>query len=124
MSAVSKVAAKHTDLVLGLGATGLSIARYLRRNGVNAVFHDSRAQPPGIGELSDVWPGADVTLGDTALPNDIDRIVVSPGVVDDQDVPGAGGADLRNHGVVPQMRHGAYDDLDPVGLEELSKRLP
>ena len=36
------------DLVVGLGATGLSIARYLKRNDANAIFFDSRKEPPGL----------------------------------------------------------------------------
>ena len=32
------------DLVVGLGATGLSIARYLKRSDSNAIFFDSRKE--------------------------------------------------------------------------------
>ena len=48
------------DLVVGLGATGLSIARYLRRNDINAMFFDSRENPPGMDELDEIWPDAEV----------------------------------------------------------------
>ena len=70
------------DLVVGLGATGLSIARYLKRNDANAMFFDSREAPPGLDELDDVWPDAEVRLGDDALPKNIARIVASPGIPD------------------------------------------
>jgi len=94
MSAVKKkkrsyrkpAAAKVENLVLGLGVTGLSVARYLKRNGVNARFFDSRSEPPGLDELNDLAPDADVVLGDStvaALEN-IKRIVVSPGVADSE----------------------------------------
>lgn len=94
MSAVKKkkrsyrkpAAAKVENLVLGLGVTGLSVARYLKRNGVNARFFDSRSEPPGLDELNDLAPDADVVLGDStdaALVN-IKRIVVSPGVADSE----------------------------------------
>jgi len=94
MSAVKKkkrsyrkpTAAKVENLVLGLGVTGLSVARYLKRNGVNARFFDSRSEPPGLDELNDLAPDADVVLGDStdaALEN-INRIVVSPGVADSE----------------------------------------
>jgi len=80
MSTVTKSASKGRDLVLGLGATGLSIARYLRRSEHDAVFFDSRDEPPGIAELNDLWPDAKVVLGDTTMPRKIDRIIVSPGI--------------------------------------------
>ncbi|MDJ0795049.1 MAG: UDP-N-acetylmuramoyl-L-alanine--D-glutamate ligase [Woeseiaceae bacterium] len=72
----------NKDLVVGLGATGLSIARYLKRNDVNAMFFDSREEPPGLDKLDDVWPDAEVQLGDDRLPKDIGRIVASPGIPD------------------------------------------
>ena len=70
------------DLVVGLGATGLSIARYLRRVDIDAMFFDSREKPPGIKELGKVWPGAKVLLGDAKLPGSIARIIASPGISD------------------------------------------
>ncbi|MDJ0748550.1 MAG: UDP-N-acetylmuramoyl-L-alanine--D-glutamate ligase [Woeseiaceae bacterium] len=80
MSRATKTANK--DLVVGLGTTGLSIARYLKRNDGNAIFFDSREEPPGLDTLNDVWPDADVLLGDVDLPEGIDRIVASPGIPD------------------------------------------
>ncbi len=72
----------HKDLVAGLGATGLSIARYLKRHDRDALFYDSRERPPGIDELDTVWPGADVLLGDAQLPGGIERVIASPGIPD------------------------------------------
>ncbi len=70
------------DLVVGLGATGLSIARYLKRSDHDALFFDTRDEPPGIRELDELWPGAEVLLGDANLPGGIDRIIASPGIPD------------------------------------------
>jgi len=75
-------ATAHKDLVVGLGATGLSIARYLKRSDIDAMFFDSREQPPGIEELDKVWPDAEVLLGDVKLPGGIERIIASPGISD------------------------------------------
>jgi len=83
MSAKRKTAPAGKDLVLGLGATGLSIARYLQRNNHDAVFLDSRDEPPGIDVLNEIWPDADVVLGDMKLPTKVDRIIVSPRIADD-----------------------------------------
>jgi len=70
------------DLVVGLGATGLSIARYLLRSGIDAVFFDTREQPPGIEALGEVWPDAKVLLGDAKLPAGVRRLIASPGIPD------------------------------------------
>jgi UDP-N-acetylmuramoylalanine--D-glutamate ligase len=82
MSAVKKSKAADKDLVVGLGATGLSIARYLRRAGLEAMFVDSRDEPPGLEELDEVWPDAHVELGKLKLPENTGRIIVSPGITD------------------------------------------
>jgi UDP-N-acetylmuramoylalanine--D-glutamate ligase len=80
MSRSKTVAAK--DLVVGLGATGLSIARYLQRNDVNAIYFDSREEPPGLEELREICPDAKVVLGGKALPKSVERIIASPGIPD------------------------------------------
>ena len=70
------------DMVVGLGATGLSIARYLQRADISATFFDSRDEPPGIDELAEISPDAKVLLGGEKLPRGIERIIASPGVPD------------------------------------------
>lgn len=84
MSAVRKEQSAERDLVLGLGATGLSVARFLKREGCAAVFADTREDPPGREELDAIWPDAEVALGDPELPADIARIIASPGIADDE----------------------------------------
>jgi UDP-N-acetylmuramoylalanine--D-glutamate ligase len=71
-----------TDLVVGLGATGLSIARYLRRHDANAIFYDSRKEPPGLEELEELFPDAELRLGDESLPKGVARVIASPGIPD------------------------------------------
>ena len=73
---------KATQMVAGLGATGLSIARYLQRNDSNAIYFDSREQPPGLDELSEICPDAEVVLGGSRLPRSIEKIIASPGIPD------------------------------------------
>jgi UDP-N-acetylmuramoylalanine--D-glutamate ligase len=80
MSAAQQMADK--DLVVGLGATGLSIARYLKRNDGNAIFYDSREKPPGLDQLSEIFPDAELRLGNDKLPRTAKRIIASPGIPD------------------------------------------
>lgn len=71
-----------TDLVLGLGATGLSIARYLKRGEHDAMFFDTRDEPPGIDELQEIMPDVEVLRGDASLPKSVGRVIASPGIPD------------------------------------------
>jgi len=80
MSGKRKTAAK--DMVVGIGATGLSIARHLQRSNCSAVFFDSRDEPPGLEELKEIFPDAKVLLGGSKLPKSVQRIIASPGIAD------------------------------------------
>jgi len=82
MNAARKKKARKRDLVVGLGATGLSIARYLQREGRDAVFFDSREAPPALEELEVAWPDAEVLLGEVDLPDNVGRVIASPGIED------------------------------------------
>jgi len=69
-------------LIVGLGKTGLSCARYLAAQGESFVVTDSRTQPPGLDELINEYPEAPVHVGgfreqDFSRAN---RIVLSPGI--------------------------------------------
>ena len=70
-------------LVVGLGKTGLSVARYLSRQGVPVAIVDSREQPPGLARSRAGLP-ADVALFLGGFHKDAferaEQIVLSPGV--------------------------------------------
>jgi UDP-N-acetylmuramoylalanine--D-glutamate ligase len=72
------------DLVYGLGASGLSIARYLARKDKNAIYVDTRNQPPGLNALKELRPDADVRLGtpENTVLDGVGRIIASPGIPD------------------------------------------
>ncbi len=86
MSAARKKAIAPENLVVGLGATGLSIARYLERCGQTARYFDSRNEPPGLAELQSIRPDAEVLPGDARLPESVNRVIASPGVPDSQPI--------------------------------------
>jgi UDP-N-acetylmuramoylalanine--D-glutamate ligase len=70
-------------LVVGLGKTGLSVARFLSQRGVPVAIVDSRALPPGLEALRS-GPPADVALFLGGFkPEAFERaeqVIVSPGV--------------------------------------------
>lgn len=81
-------ASKRPDtLVYGLGNTGLSVARFLRKQNVEALYADSRSEPPGLAELSDIDPGATVVVGrlHAELLDGVSTIVASPGISESDD---------------------------------------
>ncbi len=69
-------------LVLGLGETGLSLARWLSAQGAHVRVADSREHPPGLDVLQRDCPQAEVFRGafDDSLLQGVDRIAISPGV--------------------------------------------
>ncbi|NJD32030.1 MAG: UDP-N-acetylmuramoyl-L-alanine--D-glutamate ligase [Gammaproteobacteria bacterium] len=69
-------------LVLGLGRTGLSSARYLDRKGLKVRVADTRSQPPGIAALREQLPQAEVRTGafETGLLDGVAQVVISPGL--------------------------------------------
>lgn len=69
-------------LVIGLGETGLSLARWLTAQGAQVCVADSRATPPGADTLYKDMPQVDAHFGpfrDESLIG-IERIAISPGV--------------------------------------------
>jgi len=70
------------DLVVGFGATGLAFARYLKRSGGEAVFFDTREEPPGRADLEALLPDAEIVTGDIKLQKRFRRLLVSPGIPD------------------------------------------
>jgi UDP-N-acetylmuramoylalanine--D-glutamate ligase len=69
-------------LVLGLGRTGLSAARYLDRKGLCVRVADTRAQAPGAAELQAQVPAAELRSGAFApdLLDGVAQVVISPGL--------------------------------------------
>ncbi|MBS0372053.1 MAG: UDP-N-acetylmuramoyl-L-alanine--D-glutamate ligase [Proteobacteria bacterium] len=69
-------------LVLGLGESGLAMARWLARVGGALRVADSRSQPPGVDRLRGEVPEAEIVTGpfELGLLDGVDRIAISPGV--------------------------------------------
>jgi UDP-N-acetylmuramoylalanine--D-glutamate ligase len=69
-------------LIVGLGVSGLSAARYLHAAGCALTVIDSRAEPPQRAALLALDPAIAVHTGpfDSALLEGIDALIVSPGV--------------------------------------------
>ena len=69
-------------LVLGLGRTGLSSARYLDRKGLEVRVADTRSEPPGIAALRAQVPAAELCTGafESGLLDGVAQVVISPGL--------------------------------------------
>jgi len=75
-------AGTRRTVIVGLGRTGLSCARYLNARGIEFAVTDSRAQPPEADALRQLAPQVEMRFGgfDTKLLDGASEIVVSPGV--------------------------------------------
>jgi len=69
-------------LIVGLGKTGLSCARFLSGQGVRVAITDTRARPPGLDQLRDEQPDIALFLGGfrREVFEAAEQLVVSPGV--------------------------------------------
>jgi UDP-N-acetylmuramoylalanine--D-glutamate ligase len=69
-------------IIVGLGTTGLSCARYLHSLGESFQVVDSRLDPPGLAELKAQFPTLQPTLGEfsAALLSQASELIVSPGI--------------------------------------------
>ena len=72
----------HTVLVLGLGESGLAMARWCARQGALVRVWDSRASPPQAQALRDSVPGTAVSSGELteAQLDGVTRVLKSPGL--------------------------------------------
>ena len=76
------IASNRLTVVVGLGATGLSVARFLSAQGEPFVVVDSREQPPALAQLYNELPDVRTELGqlDAATLCSADQLIVSPGL--------------------------------------------
>ena len=76
------IATDNKRVVIGLGMTGLSCARYLANKQLPFSVVDSREQPPGLAEFKRAYPDVLVSTGEISDQSLIGatEIIVSPGV--------------------------------------------
>ncbi len=69
-------------LVVGLGKTGQSVARYLQRRNKPFVIFDTREEVKDLAEIKAMFPGVDVFLKDfpTTLYSQLAGVIASPGI--------------------------------------------
>jgi UDP-N-acetylmuramoylalanine--D-glutamate ligase len=69
-------------LVLGLGRTGVSCSRYLRRKGWQVIAADTREDPPGRDALQREIPDLELRCGPLveSLLDEVSQVVISPGL--------------------------------------------
>jgi UDP-N-acetylmuramoylalanine--D-glutamate ligase len=82
-AAMKKLAHQHV-LVLGLGLSGLALARWCARHGSRVTVADTRAAPPQLTALQQEWPSVTFVAGDFAAlmqgGEHFDLILRSPGL--------------------------------------------
>ena len=79
---MNSTATQIKALIVGLGKTGLSCARYLQEQGIAFDFADTREQPALLVSAKEQFPNAGILLGEfsEALLDGVQMLVLSPGV--------------------------------------------
>lgn len=110
-----KPLAQSFVLVLGLGESGLAMARWCVRQGARVRIADTRESPPGLDTLAGACPQAEVVLGPfaDALLDGIDVLALSPGI--DPEVAVVAAARARGVVVTGEM------SLFAAALDELGE---
>ena len=109
MNAAAPAAAART-MVVGLGATGLSVARHLRRRNEPFTVWDAAPRPAALAQLRAEWPEAPVRSGepDPAAFRAADTVIVSPGVaLDHPALAAARAAGAQVYGDIELFAHEA-----------------
>jgi UDP-N-acetylmuramoylalanine--D-glutamate ligase len=91
--AAPELAVAQTALVLGLGDSGLAMARWLARSGVPVRVWDSRSEPPQAAALEGLVPGAQRSHADVSDPAAIAALLDGVGAL--YKSPGLSPADER-----------------------------
>ncbi|MDG2076814.1 MAG: Mur ligase family protein, partial [Arenicellales bacterium] len=78
---LSSVAWKNA-VIIGLGSTGFSVARYLMGRGMHVTVVDAQPNPPLAMRLAEIAPGIDIQTGEGNVNNlrSADVLILSPGV--------------------------------------------
>jgi UDP-N-acetylmuramoylalanine--D-glutamate ligase len=73
---------RDLNVIVGLGATGISCARYLQQCGMPFAVTDSRSNPPNLAEFKALFPDVLLSISklDKALLDRAKQLIVSPGV--------------------------------------------
>lgn len=76
------IASSQLTIIIGLGITGMSAARYLKRKNIPFMVVDSRQAPANIEVFKEKFPDVAVELGDLNISTILNasEIVVSPGM--------------------------------------------
>jgi UDP-N-acetylmuramoylalanine--D-glutamate ligase len=69
-------------IIIGLGKTGLSCAKYLTDHHINFIMMDTRENPPGLEEFKKLYPEIPVYTGkfNPELIQQSQEIIISPGI--------------------------------------------
>ncbi|SDF32308.1 UDP-N-acetylmuramoyl-L-alanine--D-glutamate ligase [Phytopseudomonas seleniipraecipitans] len=79
---MSLIASDQFRIVVGLGKSGMSLVRYLARQGVRFAVVDTRANPPELSTLREQFPQVEVRCGelDAEFLGRASELLISPGL--------------------------------------------
>ena len=80
--ALQRDSVRQQTVVIGLGDTGLSVAQYLSKQGVDFKMLDTRSNPPQLAAFKKEYPEIEIQLGEFTAEffQHAQQIIVSPGI--------------------------------------------
>ncbi len=80
--ALKKESINQQTVVIGLGETGISVANYLSKQGIDFKVFDTRSNPPQLTIFKQKYPSVEIQLGEFSVKDfqDAQQIIASPGI--------------------------------------------
>ena len=80
--ALKKESINQQTVVIGLGETGISVANYLSKQGIDFKVFDTRPNPPQLATFKQKYPSVEIQLGEFSVKDfeDVQQIIASPGI--------------------------------------------
>ncbi len=76
------IASSHLTAIVGMGVTGISVARFLSRENKNFIMFDTRQEPENLQAFIQEFPDVPYVLGDLSDESlmNVNEIILSPGL--------------------------------------------
>ena len=105
MVATEIISTDRKRAIVGMGVTGRSVAKHLKKKGVHFSLFDTRHEPQGLEEFYLEHPDADVHLGPLSADSfyGVDEVILSPGL-------------SSSEGVFPSLRKRGVDIVGDIEL--------
>ena len=99
------ISTDRTRAIVGMGVTGRSVARHLKKKGARFSLFDTRMEPQGLDEFRAEHPDVELHLGPLSADSfyGVDEVILSPGL-------------SSNEGIFPTLRNRGVNIVGDIEL--------